>query len=679
MNKLLKWILGLVVTLAILLVIISVVLPLLLDPNNYKDEISEAVKQRTGRELAINGDISWRVFPSVGLQISDMSLANRAGFGTRPMLEIAEAAVSVKLQPLFNRQLEVSRVDLKGVMAYLRSNTDGRNNWEDLAGRGGATTTVQELPADLEIQISSADISLENTTRRVTLDGFNSDDSTVAASQGFDLAGRLKLEFIQQEVAGDVSFVSLVQAVRGKGLIGLQDLEFTFSGVKGPADDTLPLELQSSSDMVVDLGRDQAELTNLVLQFFSLRAEGAVNVTSLSGEPEYSGRAAVAEFNPRQLMEDLGLEAPKTGKTDALSRLSAEMNFNGSSSGVDVPEMAIVMDDSTLEGQLHIAAFEPLQLAFDMNIDTLNLDDYSLLVEAESTADEDIEVEGAGLLVGSMLLFSGGGDLGIGRLVTGGLTAENVTVTVTSNADELRLFPISSTFYGGQHQGDLRVGLSNPQPVLTVNQVISGFDTATLLNDLAGTARLHGTGDVYLKISTVLGNSQQTRQSLSGDVGLSIMNGVIDDVDIPGAVDKVTALLGQRGGADTTMQATQNMEFAELIVTGIISRGILKSDDLLLSSALVNATGEGAVNLVNETVDYTIHPVLVGKLAAQMPADYRDISIPVRITGQMWEPNVSLDIAAGITASQRAKMANKAGEVADALLQGLSSKKKDKQ
>ena len=677
MIKVLKWILGLVVTLAILLVIFSIALPLLLDPNDYKDEISAEVERRTGRELAINGDISWRVFPSVGIQINDMSLANRAGFGTRPMLEVTETAVTVKLAPLFSRRLELDQVDLEGISAYLRGNTDGRNNWEDLTGPGpGDTTggTGQETEADFEIEVSHGKLVLSNTTRRVDLPGFDYEAQAGVDHQAFELEGELTLAFLQQEITGELGYQGLLQLARGQGLLGLQDLELSFM-TAGPATKEA---VTATTDIVADLARDQAQLTDLVLQFFDLRGEGTVNVTSLSGEPEYSGRFKVAEFNPRQLMADLDLEALQTSRPDALSRLQAEWKFNGSSAQVGVPEISIVLDDSTLQGKLTIEEFNPLQLVFDVDIDTLNLDDYSLLVEPENVADEDVEVAGAGLFVGSMLLFTGGGNLTVDHLVAGGLTVADLDAGVTSNAQEIRVFPISSRFYGGQHQGDVRVSFADTHPVLAANQVVTGFEVSGLLQDLTGTARVHGTGDLYLKVRALLGNAQQTRQSLTGDVGLSIVEGAVDGVDIRGAVDKVTALLGQRDHAGIAVETDDRMEFAELIASGIIERGILKSDDLALHSVLVNATGKGTVNLVNETVNYVIYSTPAEELAAQLPEDYRSIVVPVRVSGSLYEPRISMDIAAGIMASQNANIVNKVGEAAGDLLDGLLGKKKDK-
>ncbi len=46
-----------------LLVIVTVVLPLVVDPNNYKEEIRDAVRAQTNRGLTVSGEIKWTVFP----------------------------------------------------------------------------------------------------------------------------------------------------------------------------------------------------------------------------------------------------------------------------------------------------------------------------------------------------------------------------------------------------------------------------------------------------------------------------------------------------------------------------------------------------------------------------------------------------------------------------------------
>ena len=73
MKRFLKWIFALVGIVIVLLVIATVVLPMVIDPNNYKEEISDAVAKKTGRDLTIGGEIKWTVFPSIGLELSDVT------------------------------------------------------------------------------------------------------------------------------------------------------------------------------------------------------------------------------------------------------------------------------------------------------------------------------------------------------------------------------------------------------------------------------------------------------------------------------------------------------------------------------------------------------------------------------------------------------------------------------
>jgi len=67
MGKLIKIIVGLL----LLIVVAVVVAPLVIDPNDYREQIQSAVKNKTGRDLLINGDLSLSVFPWVGVGVND--------------------------------------------------------------------------------------------------------------------------------------------------------------------------------------------------------------------------------------------------------------------------------------------------------------------------------------------------------------------------------------------------------------------------------------------------------------------------------------------------------------------------------------------------------------------------------------------------------------------------------
>src|ERR1700743_975828 len=100
MKKALK-ITGIVVGILVLVVILlAVALPFIFNPNSFKDDIARLVKQRTGRELVIQGDIKLSLFPWLGMQIGPMELSNAQGFGAVPFASINETDVHVAFWPL---------------------------------------------------------------------------------------------------------------------------------------------------------------------------------------------------------------------------------------------------------------------------------------------------------------------------------------------------------------------------------------------------------------------------------------------------------------------------------------------------------------------------------------------------------------------------------------------------
>ena len=94
--KILAWLVGLFVLLVIAAV---VVLPMVIDPNDYKAEIVDKVEQVTGRSASIDGDLKLSVFPWLGIQTGRLGLGNAEGFGDQPFAKVEQVSVRVKLVP----------------------------------------------------------------------------------------------------------------------------------------------------------------------------------------------------------------------------------------------------------------------------------------------------------------------------------------------------------------------------------------------------------------------------------------------------------------------------------------------------------------------------------------------------------------------------------------------------
>ena len=102
-----------------------------LDFNALKGAISDAVRNATGRELSIAGDVALsRSLPPV-LSISDVTFANASWGALSPMVSVGELRVQVALLPLLQRQLVFKRLDLNGATIFLETDAKrGRGNWE---------------------------------------------------------------------------------------------------------------------------------------------------------------------------------------------------------------------------------------------------------------------------------------------------------------------------------------------------------------------------------------------------------------------------------------------------------------------------------------------------------------------------------------------------------------------
>ncbi len=164
MKKLIYALVGL-----LLLVVIAIgVLFLVVDPNQFKPLITDQVKKATGRELVINGDIGWTVWPSIGLSLENVALKNPAGFAEPDLMKFESAQASVSVMPLLGKELEVGMVSLDGAHVFIQTKADGVSNLDGLTGDKAAednaskpAATEEQAPQDKPAKASNWRIAIK--------------------------------------------------------------------------------------------------------------------------------------------------------------------------------------------------------------------------------------------------------------------------------------------------------------------------------------------------------------------------------------------------------------------------------------------------------------------------------------------------------------------------------------
>ena len=125
-------ILGLVL-LGLLLIIVALGFALthLFDPNDYKDEIRQIARDKAHIELTLNGDIGWSLFPWLGLELHEASVATLAK-PAEPFADLQMLGLSVRVLPLLRREVQMSDVRVEGLNLRLNRDKNGHGNWEDI-------------------------------------------------------------------------------------------------------------------------------------------------------------------------------------------------------------------------------------------------------------------------------------------------------------------------------------------------------------------------------------------------------------------------------------------------------------------------------------------------------------------------------------------------------------------
>ena len=146
-------ILGLIV-LGLLLIIVALLFTLthLFDPNDYKDEIRQIARDKANLELQLRGDIGWSLFPWLGLELTDATLAS-AETPDKPFADLRMIGLSVRVMPLLRKEVQMSDIRVQGLTLTLNRDKAGKGNWEDIgkpAQPAGATPATPAGQAMLQ-------------------------------------------------------------------------------------------------------------------------------------------------------------------------------------------------------------------------------------------------------------------------------------------------------------------------------------------------------------------------------------------------------------------------------------------------------------------------------------------------------------------------------------------------
>ncbi len=148
----LKWIAGTGVILIIALMVTVYVFLAIYDYNKLKPRIARMVKDATGRELNLDGEVDLAIGFSPALVVTNVTFANAPWGSQSQMIRIETLQAQVRLLSLLHREVEVKNISLAGVDVLLETDSTGKGNWDFIAGdiKGKSAETFKPTEIDID-------------------------------------------------------------------------------------------------------------------------------------------------------------------------------------------------------------------------------------------------------------------------------------------------------------------------------------------------------------------------------------------------------------------------------------------------------------------------------------------------------------------------------------------------
>jgi len=605
----------------IVLVLIGVGLLVLIPAERIAAAAAGQFEQMTGRKLVIEGDISPRFWPVLGVTAGPVSISNADWSDGGPMFQAESLKIEINASALLGGDIRILGLRATAPQILLERAKDGRENWA--FGGGGA---VDEGAADTsgggrsytldEAVISGATLRFvdHGTGQSVTLDKVDASVSIPDFTGPAQLSATAVMAGQSIAVTAEAGVFSAFTEGRIVPLtvsakIGRSDISFAGVGGWNPmaAEGDLVADLSDLGAVMGLMGTSAPDLP----QGFGAQSLAVSGKLTLDATGAAYLRGAVIRADGNELTGDLDL---KPGK-----------------------------DRSKLSAQLRVGALSLAGLAGGQGGGAGGG------MEADGWPKETLDVSALGAVDAAVALVAGSVDLGVVKF---GETRLILTIDRAWAVFDIK----QMAAYGGAVIGEFVV---NGRGGLSVGGSLSmaGLDMQPLLVDVSGWNRLLAKGNLTLKFLGVGNSVDALMRGLQGDGTLSLGKGEIRGLDIAGMLRTLDA--GYVGEGQTTV-------FDGIAGSFSIAGGVLSNSDLKLVAPYLTAVGSGEIGLGERNLNYRLRPTA---LAAEDGTG--GVMVPLLITGPWAKPRFKLDLesiarekmeAEAKALEERARVAAKAAE-----------------
>ncbi|MGE8361797.1 AsmA family protein [Pseudomonas sp.] len=680
--------------LGLLLIIVALGFALthLFDPNDYKDEIRQLAREKANLELTLNGDIGWSLFPWLGLELTDATLAS-ATTPDQPFADLRLLGLSVRVLPLLRKEVQMSDIRIDGLNLNLQRDENGRGNWEDVghpprpadapaqqtteAAPGEApetepaTAAQQGAPIKLDIDsliINSARVDYHDVQKGQQFSAESIQLTTGAIREGAAIPIKLSAFFgtnqpvmrARSELQGELRFDRVLKRYQ------LEDARLSGEASGEPFDgQTLTYAVQGQ--LLVDLAAQVAEWNGLKLSANQLRALGELKVRDLETDPKLTGAFSIASLNLREFLTGIGQKLPPMTDDKTLNQFELVTRLSGTPKSLTLEELKLKLDESSFTGQIAVADFAKQALRVQLKGDRLDLDRYlpppakdDKSAGAARRAEVKESVASAGqsgstplpnaptqqawdaspvLPVEALRKLDLQVSLGLDQLTVKKQAIANATLKARAQGGLLTLEDARGKLGDGAFEAKASADVRPAIPLLSLESRLDRMPMEPFLKTEERPAPLKGQLDFQTRLTTS-GNSQKAWvEGLNGNASFLLNDGVLVDANLEQQLCRGIATLNRKSlnseprAKDTPFDTLQgNLQFRN---------GVASNPDLKARIPGLAVTGNGDLDLRVLGLDYRVGITIEGDQrempdpACQVNERYVGIEWPLRCRGPL--------------------------------------------
>ncbi len=378
MNKILKY--GLIGTGAVVGIAVAGIayVAVTFNPNDYKGKIIQAVKDSKQRNLRLDGDIKLSFFPSIGANLSRVSLSEFKS--EKEFAAIDSARVSLALWPLLSKQVVVDEVAVSGLKATLVKHKDGTTNIDDLLGSqtekpakpvqtGSPGQTVKFDIASITIEKTNLGYLDEGSGAHYAIKDLNLKSGRIANGVPSKIALSLRVQANQPRLDINTQLKTTLTFDLDKQRYQLQGLDLQADGAVLDISD---LKLKVGGDASANLGTQEFTAEKFTLNASGVKVKDHFDVAL--------DAPALSLASDKYSSDKITLNAKLDGAPGNIAATLVLPNIQGNAQSFKIGALTLDLDVKQAEQTFNVKLSTPV--SGNIKAQQINLSDLTLAVHA---------------------------------------------------------------------------------------------------------------------------------------------------------------------------------------------------------------------------------------------------------------------------------------------------------